>query len=92
MSYRVLPTPNRKYVRALLAQLPKGVRIGFIEEIGGKDRPARRITRGHPGVLTPEGELLRDRNGKPVLVSGTPGHRRTLKNDLSNIRAAMEER
>ncbi len=87
--YRVTGTADRKYVRELLRHLPKGFQIGHIEEASDGSRRTRRITGKHPGVLTPDGEILRH-HGCPVTVCGTPGGRRSLQNDLAAIRRAID--
>ena len=87
----VKPSPHRSYVRELLRQLPDGYQIGFIYEHrpGG---PKRKVNRNHPGVLTPSGEILRDHRGVPVQVSGTPGDVRAMRNDLAQVRRAIDGR
>jgi hypothetical protein len=90
VSYRVKPSANRKYVKSLLAQLPPGFRIGMVEEVGDGNRPPRLVNSGHPCVLTPDGELLRNERGQPVAVCGTPSNRYALKRDLRMIQHALE--
>lgn len=88
MSYVVKPTANRKYVRELLARLPKGYRIGMVEEASDGSRPGRLVNRTHPCVLAPDGSLLRDAAGRPVAVCNTPGSQGSLARDLRRIDAA----
>jgi hypothetical protein len=91
-TYIVKPTANRKYVRELLKQLPKGFKIGMISEAGSHTKPARPISSTHPCVLTPEGELLRATDGRPVHVANTPGNpKHSLTTDLRSIRHALRD-
>ena len=72
-----------KDLRELLRELPPGSRI---ERRAGQGR-------GHPVVFLPDGELLRDRGGRPVFVSLTAGDRsRGRKNDVAVIRRALRAR
>lgn len=87
--YNVRPTANRKYVRELLRQLPKGFKIGMIEVASDGTRPNRLVNSNHPCVLRPDGQLLLSDNGHPVHVSNTPGTKRSMKNDLAEIKRAI---
>lgn len=69
-------TPDGKRTRELLRQLPPGFSI---EKRSG----------GHPSVLRPDGEPLRDERGLPVKVTGTYG-RQGIERDLARIRRAIE--
>lgn len=91
-AYNVKPTANRKYIRDLIKRLPKGYRIGMVEEASDGTAPSRPINRTHPNVVTPEGELLKTPGGKPVTVAGTNGDRRGLLNDLKAIERAINQR
>jgi hypothetical protein len=91
-AYNVKPTANRKYVRDLLKRLPKGYRIGMVEEASDGTRPARPINKTHPNVLTPNGELLTMPNGRYVTVANTSGDSRGLLNDLKMIERAIGRR
>jgi hypothetical protein len=47
-AYNVKPTANRKYVRDLLKRLPKGYRIGMVEEASDGTGRHGRSTRRTP--------------------------------------------
>lgn len=46
---------------------------------------------GHLFVLRPDGEKLRDGNGVPVKVVGTPSDRRSIKKSLARAERAIRE-
>lgn len=80
---------DRRYTQQLLRQLPPGFQVAYAEVPGTGANEAARMVGSHPCVFTPEGELLRLPDGRPVQVCGTPGDRRALQNDLASVRRAL---
>lgn len=87
--YIVKPPPHKKYIREILAQLPKGVKIGMIAEASDGVKPTRPINTSHPCVLAPDGSLLRDADGRPVIVCSTPGRQGSIHKDVRGIKRAL---
>lgn len=81
------------HTRALIALLPKGSVIARGQESPTKDGKTPGRARGaHLYVFLPDGDVLREENGMPVMVATTPGDKRSLMNAKAQIRRALREK
>jgi hypothetical protein len=83
--------PNRKFARELLRELPRGSRVAFAGRPGDDNNGPRQVGT-HPVIFLPDGSVLRDKDGKVLTVSGTPGSRGTVHTDRARIRKALASR
>lgn len=77
---------QRKYWRELLRHLPDGYTIAYqhVDAVDRHGQKARKLGK-HPVVYRPDGTIVRSPEGRPVIVSSSPGSPHTITRDLRCI-------